>query len=412
MEGLESGLFSASEKEFVEMLDKGGVLVGDKWFPADSSKVERTKYLLSFYKREERNRRRRERYRETHGPARPRNVRGFIGIDDESQRKHRPALERRKCQRRATIARCPTANEIRAAWKFRNESVVSRLRLGGLLLDLECYVDNALKRIFVNNRWLITGRSAGIKGWIKENCPELVKKYGSLIRIKDYAKNLRQGFDLQDPVPTSVLIDPKPIDIPTLAALSDRPLQIQPRGPENTDAGTVTDRFVWEHSPIQIDAQGREYRGNKNYWLIANTPDHIRDTAGDIATARERFHLLRFIRHGKRTIESYMLGLGRVPSRPVCFGAGLLSGAAAGGGGGLTEKERERWGYLPLKGVFREIVEEMIRLHQLDVRRYWLFERKKTAGEIIRDAFVAWMEIPYVLKYGPRFRLSDYDDEW
>ena len=56
-----SAVFSEEERVFTRMLDERGVLVGDRWFPAHSSELERARYLASYHCRLERNRRRRER---------------------------------------------------------------------------------------------------------------------------------------------------------------------------------------------------------------------------------------------------------------------------------------------------------------------------------------------------------------
>ena len=367
-----SAVFSEEERVFTRMLDERGVLVGDRWFPAHSPELERARYLVSYHRRLERNRRRRERRRAHKGAPKPRNVRGRVAIDMESQRANRLLLERRKCLRRATLARCPTPNEIRTAYRFRNVCPSSKLRLGGMLLDLECYVDNSLKVIGKGDAVLIVGRRKGILGWIRENCPELVAKYKTMMRFRALAKNFRQDLDVQDPIPTSVLLDPS---IP-LQDLVGAPLQIQPRGnPDEDDAETVRNRFVWETSRIRFDANGREFRENENYWLISHTAGYVIAAAGHLSRAREGLAQIILNGTGKCAIENYVRGLGAIPSRAPARGA---AGAGA--------------------DVLREIVESQRR------------RQRGFAGKV-EAALVAWLDLPYRATHLPVTTPEDLRDE-
>ena len=73
--------------------------------------------------------------------------------------------------------------------------------------DLECYVDNCLRFDEYGN---VIGRNGGIRGWLKENLPELSPKYKTLMRYKALALRLRQATDTKDPKPTSKLLE-KPL---------------------------------------------------------------------------------------------------------------------------------------------------------------------------------------------------------
>ena len=101
-------LFTPAERAFTDMLDKGGILVGDRWFPKESSELERARYLVTYHSRLEKNRRRRERRRALASGPKPRKVCGSVPMDLASQQAHRDPVERRKCLRRATVAPCPT----------------------------------------------------------------------------------------------------------------------------------------------------------------------------------------------------------------------------------------------------------------------------------------------------------------
>jgi len=122
----------------------------------------------------------------------------------ETERRRRLAAERRKLNRRHTTAPAPTPEALLAVWEARKESREAMIRLGGMLHDLECYVDNCLK---VDESGAVVGRNGGIRGWIRENLPELSAKYKTLMRYKALAIRLRQATDTRDPTPTSALLE-------------------------------------------------------------------------------------------------------------------------------------------------------------------------------------------------------------
>ena len=258
-----SSLFNRDELSYRKMLDDGGILVCDRWFGKDSDEIERTKYRMSCLRRQDRNRRRRDRRhaKVAETGVRKRNPPVRIPVDPESQRKHRMPLERRKCSRRSTIAECPTANAIRTAWHYRNRSPANRIRLGALLMDLECYVDNALITIVEHGLLKIVGRHGGLKDWIRRNCPELEAHYKTLQRIKGMAKLVRQRLDVLDPMPLSALLDAGV----TEDDLSEAEVHVQPR---SECRKPVVNRFAWELSPLQFDADGRPYFNNANYEFV------------------------------------------------------------------------------------------------------------------------------------------------
>ena len=125
----------------------------------------------------------------------------------ETARRRRLAAERRKTSRRYTTAPMPTPGDIVSAWNARKESREAMVRLGGMLHDLECYVDNCLR---FDGRGNVVGRNGGIRGWLRENVPELFPKYKTLMRYKALAVRLRQATGTRDPTPTSAVLDAKP----------------------------------------------------------------------------------------------------------------------------------------------------------------------------------------------------------
>ena len=136
----------------------------------------------------------------------------------ETERRRRLAAERRKINRRRTTAPAPTPEEVLAAWGARKESREAMIRLGGMLHDLECYVDSCLR---FDGTGAAVGRNGGIRGWIRERLPELSPKYKTLMRYKALAMRLRQATDTRDPTPTAELLDAKPRHEAVEALLAD-----------------------------------------------------------------------------------------------------------------------------------------------------------------------------------------------
>ena len=132
-----------------------------------------------------------------------RRVRRPFYYAQEVERRRNLAIARRKIHRRRTTSPMPTAKDILEAWNIRKSSREAMFRLGGMLHDLECYVDNCLKFDESGN---VVGRNGGIRGWIADNVPELLGKYKTLMRYKALAVRLRQVTNTKDPTPTSKLL--------------------------------------------------------------------------------------------------------------------------------------------------------------------------------------------------------------
>ena len=125
----------------------------------------------------------------------------------ETERRRALAAERRKLHRRRTLAPMPTPEALLEAWNRRKESKERMIVLGGMLHDLECYVDNCLRFDEAGN---VVGRNGGIRGWLKERLPELSPKYKTLMRYKAMAIKLRQATKTVDPMPTEELLREEP----------------------------------------------------------------------------------------------------------------------------------------------------------------------------------------------------------
>ena len=121
----------------------------------------------------------------------------------ENERRRALAAERRRVRARTTTSPCPTREEVLEAWRRRRESHEAAVRFGSMLEDLECYLDNSLRR---DENGVIVGRNPGIKGWFRDNLPELLDKYTTAMRYKAAAKKLKQIVELTDPTPAAVVL--------------------------------------------------------------------------------------------------------------------------------------------------------------------------------------------------------------
>ena len=121
----------------------------------------------------------------------------------ENARRRALAAERRKVRLRMTSNPCPTREEVLDAWVHAKDSREAMLRFGGMMEDLECYVDNSL-RYGINGE--VVGRAPGVKGWLQMNIPALYSKYKTVMRYKAAAKKMRQVVGLRDPMPVSTIL--------------------------------------------------------------------------------------------------------------------------------------------------------------------------------------------------------------
>ena len=121
----------------------------------------------------------------------------------ENERRRALAAERRRIRMRRTANACPTREAILDAWNRRRDSHEAAVRFGSLLEDLECYLDNSLRR---DESGVIVGRSPGIKGWLRDSLPEIHVKYTTAMRYKAAAKKLKQVVELADPTPADVVL--------------------------------------------------------------------------------------------------------------------------------------------------------------------------------------------------------------
>ena len=130
---------------------------------------------------------------------------GMPQLPDRPRRKGAPV--RRLCVFSAKPA--PTGDEVREQFeKARGRGKVEeKIRLGSMLLDAEATTDSSLIR---DGDGEIVGRNGGLRGWIFENCPELLPHYAALTGYRRLAWEARDSEDLFDPVPAELLLAADP----------------------------------------------------------------------------------------------------------------------------------------------------------------------------------------------------------
>ena len=128
----------------------------------------------------------------------------------EAERARRLALaeERRRIRRRTTTSPCPTPDMLRAAFAQARASTASMIRLGSMLEDLECYMDNSV--VWSEDEGRIVGRRGGIRQWLRENSPDLSERYKTVMKYKALAKRFRQAVGVSDPIPAAAVLPPDP----------------------------------------------------------------------------------------------------------------------------------------------------------------------------------------------------------
>ena len=126
-----------------------------------------------------------------------------LHYEAEKAKRRAMAAERRRISRRSTTSPCPSKEVMMDAWKHVHDSKEALVRFGSLMQDLECYVDNSLR---FDEAGHIVGRNAGVKGWLRDNLPELYAHYSMAMRYKAAAKKLRQIVGLADPTPVAAVL--------------------------------------------------------------------------------------------------------------------------------------------------------------------------------------------------------------
>ena len=113
---------------------------------------------------------------------------------------------RRLCERASSPPPTPEALLAQYDKAKGRGPVEEKLRLGSMMLDIEAAVDSTLVR---DPSGEIVGRNTGIRGWIAENCPQLLSHYASLMGYRRLADEFRKVHGLRDPHPATRFLEPE-----------------------------------------------------------------------------------------------------------------------------------------------------------------------------------------------------------
>ena len=153
----------------------------------------------------------------------------------ERERRQKLAIARREVRKHHTLNPQPTFDAIRAALRTARSSPESAIRLGSLLEDLECFVDNTLIH---DAQGQIVGRRGGIKRLLQREAPDLFAKYSTIMRYKAMAKRFRQACGSAEPVPPAMLLhtpeaaNPAPVPMPAPEAAGTAAIPTTPPAPD------------------------------------------------------------------------------------------------------------------------------------------------------------------------------------
>ena len=191
----------------------------------------------------------------------------------DNARRRTLAAERRRIARRTTVNPCPTSEALCAAFAARGESPEAKVRLGGLLEDLECHVDNCLR---FGPDGEIIGRNGGVKAWLREHAPGLSGHYKTLMRYKALAKRLRQAAGISDPVPVSAVFDGPPAPprlpapfVPSTPLRSPAPAAGREDAPETGDGHGPTGGDVSAGWTEKGRRDAQDYYAVKSHLMVA-----------------------------------------------------------------------------------------------------------------------------------------------
>ena len=113
--------------------------------------------------------------------------------------------KKRLCiHRKTSVNAPPTPEAIRGAWKAARGSLMGKLLAGTLLSDLEPTVDQSYLRA---EDGTVVGRRPGLKGWLRENCPDMLPHYKALMSYKALADKLRRTLGVEDPDTLAAVLD-------------------------------------------------------------------------------------------------------------------------------------------------------------------------------------------------------------
>jgi hypothetical protein len=121
----------------------------------------------------------------------------------------RKILRDSRCRETApspSLRGAPVKKDIDSVWAETPRTMLSALRLGSRLLDLEPTVDNSRvwKEYPLTGKREVVFRHAGIKGWLKDHCPGV--QYNTAMRYKKLASRLRTVCGVAGNIPFEWLL--------------------------------------------------------------------------------------------------------------------------------------------------------------------------------------------------------------
>ena len=109
-----------------------------------------------------------------------------------------------RIRRKTSVDAPPTPEAVRTAWVAARRSLAGKLLAGTLLSNLEPVVDQSYIR---DEDGTVVGRRPGIKGWLAENCPDMLPHYKALMSYKALADKLRMALGVVEPDTLSGVLD-------------------------------------------------------------------------------------------------------------------------------------------------------------------------------------------------------------
>ncbi len=114
-----------------------------------------------------------------------------------------PPVNPRRHVLRTSLNEPPSPEALLALWNRRKDSLESAVSFGSALNDLEARVNN---RSIRTAGGLYRGRNPGIKGWLRDHCPEIHRHYQTALQLKRLAQRLRDASEIVQPCPTEWLL--------------------------------------------------------------------------------------------------------------------------------------------------------------------------------------------------------------
>ena len=187
----------------------------------------------------------------------------------ETERTRRLGLteERRRIRRRTTVNARPDAEQLREAFIHARDSVGNMIRLGSLMEDLECYIDNSL--VFGEDGKIIA-RKGGIRRYIQSEIPDLYKSYKTLMRYKALARKFRQAVGISDPIPAASVL-PEEDSLPSKDNMDVR-TRVAAR--EKVDVNDEVENRPKEKENAKKDICGGNHAGQKYVENMVRTNSH------------------------------------------------------------------------------------------------------------------------------------------